>query len=207
MQKTLLQVESLGIRRSERWLFRQLSFTLSAGELVQVTGPNGAGKTSLLRSLCGLLPHAEGSIDWLESNEIPCLPLFLGHLPAVKPELTVFENLKHHPLGGRFLNEAEIEEAIDTVLLTDYFDTPARHLSAGQNRRVGLARLLLSQSPCWILDEPFTSLDLDGCLWLEALMLKFIEKGGAILMTTHQAMHTIKSPRQLALQFAGEPSC
>jgi len=131
----ILAVKSLGIRRSERWLFRDLDFQLTNGEVIQVVGQNGAGKTSLLRSLCGLLPHAEGDINWREVEDNPCLPVFLGHLPAVKPELTVLENLLYHPLGGKFITEDAIENAINEVRLSYYIDTPARHLSAGQTRK------------------------------------------------------------------------
>lgn len=196
----LLTVKSLGIRRSERWLFRDLDFQLSNGEVIQVVGQNGAGKTSLLRSLCGLLPHAEGDINWHEINENPCLPIFLGHLPAVKPELTVLENLLYHPLGGEFIAEDLIEDAIDEVRLGYYADTPARHLSAGQTRRVGLARLLLVKTECWVLDEPFTSLDVEGCAWLEQKITEFVNKGGSVLLTSHQTVNLVESPRILEIK-------
>ena len=196
----IITVESLGIRRSERWLFRDLNFQLTHGEVIQVVGQNGAGKTSLLRSLCGLLPHAEGSINWCEIDDNPCLPIFLGHLPAVKPELSVLENLLYHPLAGKFFSEDTIEKAIDEVLLSAYVDTPARHLSAGQTRRVGLARLLLSETNCWVLDEPFTSLDVEGCAWLEQKISEFAKRGGAVLLTSHQPVHLAESPRLLEIK-------
>lgn len=204
---SVLKVENLGIRRSERWLFRDLSFELNPGEIIQVVGQNGAGKTSLLRCLCGLLTEAEGQINWMEINELPCLPLYLGHLPAVKPELTVFENLKYHPIAGQFLDDIQIEDAVDEVRLGDYLETPTRYLSAGQTRRVGLARLLLAETPCWILDEPFTSLDVEGCKWLENQMEAFAEKGGCILLTSHQPVHLSKAPRILELKRPEEALC
>lgn len=195
----IVTVKSLGIRRSERWLFRDLNFELSPGEVIQVVGPNGAGKTSLLRSMCGLLPHAEGSIKW-HGEETTNIPIFLGHLPAVKPELSVLENLKYHPIGGKFISEELIEDAIDEVRLSYYADTPARHLSAGQTRRVGLARLLLAETDCWVLDEPYTSLDVEGCAWLEARISEFVNKGGAVLMTSHQPINLAESPRILEIK-------
>jgi len=207
MPISVLKVENLGIRRSERWLFRDLSFELNPGEIIQVVGQNGAGKTSLLRCLCGLLTEAEGSINWLEINELPCLPLYLGHLPAVKPELTVFENLKYHPIAGQFLDDIQIEDAVDEVRLGDYLETPTRYLSAGQTRRVGLARLLMADTPCWILDEPFTSLDVEGCKWLEKQMEVFAEKGGSILLTSHQPVHLTKAPTILELKRPEEALC
>ena len=202
-----MAVRALGIRRSERWLFRALSLTLSQGEIIQVVGQNGAGKTSLLRSLCGLLTHAEGTIEWCEVNERPCLPLFLGHLPAVKAEVTVFENLKYHPIAGRFISESAIEEAIEEVRLGRYMDTPARYLSAGQTRRVGLARLMLADTRCWVLDEPFTSLDVEGCEWLEGKIESFVKSGGSVLMTSHQPVHFQTAPRLLKLTEPEEALC
>ncbi|RLA04180.1 MAG: heme ABC exporter ATP-binding protein CcmA [Gammaproteobacteria bacterium] len=203
----ILTVQSLGIRRSERWLFRDLSFQLSEGEAVQVVGQNGSGKTSLLRSLCGLLPHGEGEIDWREVDDLPTMPIFLGHLPAVKPELSVFENLLYHPIGGEFMAETAILDSIDEVLLSAYTDTPARHLSAGQTRRVGLARLLLAKTDCWVLDEPFTSLDVEGCAWLELKISAFVKTGGSVLLTSHQPVNLESSPRILEIKTEGSRLC
>jgi len=200
----VLTVKSLGIRRSERWLFRDLDFQLKPGQVIQVVGQNGAGKTSLLRSLCGLLPHAEGDINWKEVDEMPILPIFLGHLPAVKPELSVLENLQYHPIAGKFIADDKIEDAIDEVRLSYYADTPARHLSAGQTRRVGLARLILAETECWVLDEPFTSLDVAGCHWLEVKIAEFAKKGGSVIFTSHQAVNLSVTPQMLELKQAEE---
>jgi heme exporter protein A len=200
----VLSVKALGIRRSERWLFRDLDFQLNKAQVVQVVGQNGAGKTSLLRSICGLLPHAEGDIKWTEVDKEPILPIFLGHLPAVKPELTVLENLQYHPLAGKFLTEDAIEIAIEEVRLSYYIDTPARHLSAGQIRRVGLARLILAETACWILDEPFTSLDIEGCHWLEHRIAEYAKQGGSVIFTSHQLVNLSVTPKILELNQAEE---
>ncbi len=195
----ILDVTSLGIRRSERWIFRALSFQLQAGEIIQVVGPNGSGKTSLLRALCGLLHIAEGRVVWGSSDNI-VLPFYQGHLSAIKSELTVFENLKLHPLGGKFFADEQIDEAIGAVELSGYEDEPARRLSAGQIRRVGLARLLLTDSPCWVLDEPFTSLDIAGCSWLEHEIERYVNAGNSVLITSHQKMNLTIAPRIIELQ-------
>ena len=204
---SILSVQQLGIRRSERWLFQNLSFELKPGDVVQVVGQNGAGKTSLLRCLCGLLTEAEGKVSWREIDELPCLPLYIGHLPAVKSELTVFENLKYHPIAGQFIDDVRIEDAIDEVRLGEYLETPARYLSAGQNRRVALARLLLAETPCWVLDEPFTSLDAEGCKWLENQIEQFSAKGGAVLVTSHQKLNLATELQFLELHGAESASC
>ena len=193
--KNILEVSALGIRRSERWLFRTLEFSLAEGEALQIYGENGSGKTSLLRCLCGLLGEAEGEVVWDESIE----PIFLGHLAAVKPELSVFENLSLHPIGAKFPNEDEILKAIVEVKLGGYEEEAARRLSAGQVRRVALARLLLAKSQCWILDEPFTSLDSEGCSWLEKTISEFIENNGSVIITSHQPINLSVQPRQITL--------
>jgi heme exporter protein A len=191
----MLNVTALGIRRSERWLFRGLSFSLSTGEALQIFGENGSGKTSLLRCLCGLLSEAEGKVEWDETIQ----PIFLGHLAAVKTELSVYENLALHPIGAKFPSEDRILKAIIDVNLATYEEEPAHRLSAGQLRRVALARLLLADSKCWILDEPFTSLDVDGCSWLEQLISKFIKNGGTVIFTSHQPINLGTQPLQITL--------
>jgi len=193
--KTMLNVTALGIRRSERWLFKELTFALAEGEALQIFGENGSGKTSLLRCLCGLLGEAEGKVVWDESVH----PIFLGHLAAVKTELSVYENLSLHPIATKFPLEDDILKAIIEVDLAGYEEELARRLSAGQIRRVALARLLLADSKCWILDEPFTSLDAVGCKWLEQLISKFIESGGSVIITSHQAINFSIKPRQITL--------
>ncbi len=197
-----LQVKSIGVRRSERWLFRGLSFHLMAGETLQVIGENGSGKTSLLRSLCGLLAHAEGEILWPQTNDVQVIPVFIGHKSAVKPELTVFENLAYHPIAGNFLDTNEILKAIELVQLSQYSDVSARALSAGQIRRIGLARLILASSNFWILDEPFTALDKEGCKWLEQQITKFTIKGGSVILTSHQEVNFSVLPKVINLDQA-----
>ena len=182
----ILSVNNLGIRRSERWLFQQLSCQLSTHQIVQVTGENGAGKTSLLRALCGLLPYQEGTLEWQTEDQMSIIPTYLGHLPAVKAELTVLENIRYHPINGQFHSEQAIEQAIVEVGLAPHIDRMAKHLSAGQVRRIALARLRLSNAKCWILDEPFTALDVAACDWLCNIISAYVRQGGAVILTSHQ---------------------
>lgn len=155
------------------------------GQLIQVEGANGAGKTSLLRILAGLSRYGfSGTVQ----RHAPLL--FLGHQAAVKALLTPRENLAWHVSGeGQFSNEA-IEDALARVGLYGYEDVPSHALSAGQHRRVNLARLYLSTSPLWLLDEPFTAIDVKGVEALEALKVEHVKQGGAVVLTSHQALAT-----------------
>ncbi|RMH44170.1 MAG: cytochrome c biogenesis heme-transporting ATPase CcmA [Gammaproteobacteria bacterium] len=181
-----LQTEQLGVRRSERWLFRRLDLELDQGELVQITGANGAGKTTLLRTLCGLIEPNEGRVKWFLENDAS--PMYLGHKACVKAELTALENLLLHPVNGRRVTEEQALDALAEVGLAEYVDSPVRYLSAGQGRRVALARLLLSDTMVWVLDEPFTAIDVEGCQWLEGLISTFVSNGGAVVLTSHQPL-------------------
>ncbi len=159
---------------------------MEAGDVIQVTGRNGAGKTSLLRGLCGLLPVQSGEIRWLHKNDQPIIPTYFGHLNAVKADLTVLENILYHPINGKFHDEEAIEKAVAEVGLGQHIDYLGKQLSAGQSRRIGLARLLLSDAEIWILDEPFTALDVNACAWLEGVISNYVKQGGAVLLTSHQ---------------------
>jgi heme exporter protein A len=215
-EHTILTVNSLAIKRSERYLFTDLSFQLNSSEVIQIVGANGSGKTSLLRALTGLLSLEHGMITWhpYQTNssnhtddattQEPSLPLLLGHLPAVKKELSVLENLLYHPIGGQFFEEQAIEKALLEVGLSFYADTPARNLSAGQTRKIGLARLLIADNPCWILDEPFTSLDKAACQWLEAQIEAFISRGGSVILTSHQNVNLECPIRSIELKPVNE---
>ena len=150
----LLSAAGLGLERGGRELFRDLSFAVLPGQLVQIEGPNGAGKTSLLRILAGLSRYGfNGSVQ----RHAP--QLYLGHHAAVKALLTPRENLAWHVSGESTHSRLQIDEALAKVGLYGYEDVPSHALSAGQHRRVNLARLYLSQCPLWLLDEPFTAID------------------------------------------------
>jgi heme exporter protein A len=179
----LLAAQALSLVRGGRELFRKLSFEVHAGQLWHIEGSNGAGKTSLMRILCGLSRYGfEGTVI------CSVLPLYLGHQSAVKALLSPRENLSLHVSGvGSYANE-EIESALSRVGLCGFEDLPSHTLSAGQHRRVNLARLFLSQTPLWLLDEPFTALDKEGIDGVQTLLASHIERGGAIIITSHQAL-------------------
>lgn len=193
MSTPLLRINQLTCIREERILFDRLSFDVHAGSLIQIEGANGTGKTSLLRLLAGLSLPYEGDV---QHNGLPITQCreeyyqdltFIGHLAGVKGELSALQNLSFNLAiqGDRLTN---IEQAIDGVSLAGFEDANASHLSAGQNRRIALARLWQSTSKLWILDEPFTAIDKAGVATLEVLFLAHINQGGAIIFTSHQEL-------------------
>ena len=190
----LLQVNNLSCVREDRTLFEHLSFTVSPGDLVQIEGPNGVGKTSLLRLLIGLSQPFSGEVLWNGENIRACRDeyhaslLYLGHQPGVKAALTPFENLTFYQrLHHSAQTESDLWQILARVGLAGFEDNPTGQLSAGQQRRVALARLWLCNQPSlWILDEPFTAIDKQGVKVLEQLFLAHAERGGMVILTTHQ---------------------
>ena len=189
----ILQALGLECVRDERVLFSGLDFTLEAGQILQVQGRNGSGKTSLLRILCGLSPPAEGEVRWcgesIQSARAEyCTELaYVGHAHGVKGELTPVENLRMAQAMNRS-RAADLEEALALVGLRGFEDVPSRFLSAGQRRRVALARLLVLDATVWILDEPFTALDVHGVDYIESVLLDHKARGGMVILTTHQPL-------------------
>lgn len=190
----MLEVKQLCCVRDDRVLFDALTFSLSPGDLVQVEGPNGAGKTTLLRIIAGLGLADSGEVCWQQQTITQQRDvfyrdlLFLGHTPGVKRELTAFENLSHAmQMHGRYDSDA-IWQALAKVGLAGREDIPAGQLSAGQNRRVALARLWLTDRRLWVLDEPLTAIDKQGVKVLEAVFERHVKQGGIVLFTTHQDM-------------------
>lgn len=189
--KTLISAENLTCIREDRILFEELKLNVSAGDIVQIEGPNGAGKTSLMRILAGLSAPYEGEIFYKQQPVNECRELFhqnllyLGHLPGVKGEMTAQENLAFN-LSLHGLDSECAEETLNQVNLLGFEDALASHLSAGQHRRIALARLWQSKAPVWILDEPFTAIDKLGVSKLEQLFLDHADQGGCVILTTHQ---------------------
>lgn len=190
----LLVAEGLSLERGGRQLFHDLSFAVSPGQLIQIGGANGAGKTSLLRILAGLSRYGfEGRLQ----RQVPVL--YLGHASAVKGLLTPRENLAWHLAGEGAAGQEAIAAALAQVGLTGYEDVLSHTLSAGQHRRVNLARLYLSAAPLWLLDEPFTAIDRQGVAALEDLLARHAAAGGAVVLTSHQALSLGQQVQQLVL--------
>ena len=184
-----LQANSLSCIRDDRVLFEDLSFTVNAGHVLLLEGKNGSGKTSLLRILCGFREPDAGDLSWcsdaLSDSSYYSDLAYVGHLEGVKKELTVYENLKVALALGQAGNYS-ITEALTRVNLEDFDDMLVGALSAGQKRRLSLARLLMTKNVLWILDEPFTSLDRQGITLIETLMSEHCAQGGMIVLTSHQ---------------------
>jgi heme exporter protein A len=178
-----------GVRcvRGGREVFCDLDFEARSGEALAVTGPNGSGKTSLLRMIAGLLTMAGGSIG-LEGGEteltLPEQAHYLGHRDALKPALSVMENLSFWRdfLGGEAF---DARQSLAAVGLDHAAQLPAAYLSAGQRRRLSLARLLAARRPVWLLDEPTSALDAAGQTMFAALMGDHLSRGGLIIAATH----------------------
>jgi heme exporter protein A len=192
----MLEFSQLGCVRGQRLLFRQISGQLPAGQLLRLTGANGAGKTSLLRILCGLLPPTAGEVRWQQQKisavreEYASALLYIGHAVSLKDDLSASENLQTaETLAGRSISADQALAALTAAGLKGRSHLPARQLSQGQKKRVHLARLALPAAPpLWILDEPFNALDVDGCDWLSAQLSAHLNKGGSVILTSHQAL-------------------
>lgn len=189
----MLKVSQLACSRGERQLFADVSFSLAAGEWLHVQGENGAGKTSLLRLLVGLSPADAGEIYWrgVAASEADFHRdlLYLGHHAAVKDDLTPLENLcLSAALDGIHLHEEAALAALVRLGLRGREALPVRVLSAGQKRRVLLARLLTRPAALWVLDEAFNALDSGAVQLLGALVGEHLARGGLAVLTSHQPL-------------------
>ena len=189
----MLEADNLECVRGDRRLFAGLGFKLAAGELLYLQGKNGAGKTSLLRMLIGLLPPEAGEIRWQgqsireAGDEFRADLCYLGHLNAIKEELTPLENLSASArLAGEEISEDDALDALEQVGLAGREDLACKYLSQGQKRRVALARLVKERRPLWVLDEPFVALDVAAVAWLAGIISAHLQRGGMAVITTHQ---------------------
>lgn len=190
---SLLSGTSLSCERDDRVLFSALQFSLDPGEIVQLEGPNGSGKTTLLRILSGLYGAYEGTVCWhgddirSRMSEYQAQLLVLGHKSAIKLALSPLENLRYLcGLQGQHDTDSMLT-ALGKLGLSGYEGVTCRNLSAGQVRRVNLARLYLSDARIWLLDEIFTAIDKSGVRQLEQLLESKAKAGVAMVMTTHHS--------------------
>lgn len=179
--------------RGDRRLFDGLSFSLQSGQLLYLKGHNGSGKTTLLRTLAGLLHAEEGEIRWNGNplrrarQEYHADLLYLGHLNGLKGDLSAVENLRiDAALRGTPMDESQAWQTLADVGLRGHEDLPSKYLSQGQKRRVALARLWPNRSALWILDEPFSALDIASVGALQGVIRGHLERGGMAILTTHQ---------------------
>lgn len=192
-----LRASGLTCIKRDRVLFEALSFSLEPGELLYLRGPNGAGKTSLLRIVTGLSDADAGEI-YYQGAPIQSSPhyarslVYLGHKAALNAALSAVENLHFWAAQHQVTASThDIYHVLEMNGLVGLEDIPVRFLSAGQQRRVALSRLWLKDAAVWILDEPFTALDVDGVRWLEAKLKAQVEKGGMVMTTSHQPLSAL----------------
>jgi heme exporter protein A len=199
-----LTADNLHLWRGEQHVLQGIGFALGAGECLQVTGANGAGKTTLLRALCGLVPLEEGRICWRGREIYEDLEAFhselsyLGHDNGLKGDLTVEENLRYaaqlrHPVSAQ-----QIAAALARTAVPEIAHQRLRRLSAGQRRRVALARMALMDAALWIMDEPASNLDLHGQRLVLEMLAVHLQAGGAAVVATHQEL-TLPAGQRRAL--------
>jgi heme exporter protein A len=199
----LLKVHSLSFERDDANVFAPVSFAVEAGDIVQIEGANGAGKTTLLRLLTMVLQPSDGAIEYKGQSLDQCRYdylsdiLYLGHQPGIKLTLTPEENLRWSSPGA--ISSAALANALQQVGLGGYQDVPCYSLSAGQHRRVALARLLTTEASIWFLDEPFTAIDKQGIISLQSIMQRHIDQGGIILLSSHQDL-ALASVRKYSIE-------
>ena len=210
----MLKLVKLGCERDNRLLFTDLSIELLPGQLLQIEGANGSGKTTLLRVLAGLSSDYLGDICWRGEKlarvyaDFRFSTFYFGHKPAVKHELTPVENMHWRAgLRNEVRSAQQIRKALDQVDLTGFEEVPCGHLSAGQQRRVALADLSVTDARLWILDEPFTAIDVHGVAWLESVLLRHINDDGMVVITSHQRLRDISGQvRKIRLESFSGPA-
>jgi heme exporter protein A len=191
---SLVEVQNLTCERGGRRIFREISFAIATGQVLTLEGPNGSGKSSALRIIAGLLPQAAGEVRMQmsagyavsDSEERGRLTGWIGHNDGVKAQLTVMENAQF--FAALYGARIDVANVLDHVGLKRLSDLPAQYLSAGQRKRLGLARLILSNRPLWLLDEPLSSLDAAGRRLAAELIGEHCDDGGIAIVATHETL-------------------
>jgi heme exporter protein A len=199
MSNTLC-VEKVHVWRGDRHVLRGVSLQIKPQELLHISGPNGTGKTTLLRVVSGLLRPEQGSVTWLGQSiatirtDYQAALAYASHEPALKGDLTALENLRFAVGLKRRVSASELRASLERTGVAACADLPARVLSAGQRRRVAMARVLAMSASLWLLDEPFTNLDAAGTHLISELLQSHIEHGGLALVVAH---HDLKLDAQV----------
>jgi heme exporter protein A len=200
-----LSVDQVHVWRGDRHVLRGVSLDLGPGDLLHVSGPNGSGKTTLLRVIAGLLTPEQGAVSWRGTSiansrtEYQGALAYASHEPALKGDLTALENLRFMVGLKRRATSRELRASLDRTGVADCADLPARVLSAGQRRRVALARVLAFRAALWLLDEPYTHLDAAGSQLLSTLLEEHVGVGGLALVVAHHELNLTAGTRRLAL--------
>jgi heme exporter protein A len=200
-----LRVEKVHVWRGDRHVLQGVSLELGAGELVHVSGPNGAGKTTLLRVISGLLRPETGAVTWCGTSiatsrsEYQLALAYASHEPALKGDLTALENLRFMVGLKHRVTPGELRASLERTGVADCADLPARVLSAGQRRRVAMARVLALRAALWLLDEPFTNLDTSGTELVSRLLEEHVGAGGLALVVAHHELKLAVDTRHLGL--------
>jgi heme exporter protein A len=200
-----LRVEGVHVWRGERHVLQGVSFCIGPGNLLHIAGSNGAGKTTLLRVVCGLIAPELGVVSWdgrdirTERERYQANIAFAAHDAALKADLTALENLAFAVGLRRSVTRGQLLEAMRSTGAETYADLPARVLSAGQKRRVAMARVLASEAPLWLLDEPFSNLDTAGIEIISRLIDEHVAQGGAAVVVAHHGLATGPGANQLVL--------
>ncbi len=198
-----LCVDAVHVWRGHRHVLKGVSLGLNPGQLLHVVGPNGSGKTTLLRVVCGLLRPEQGQVTWGGQPISRVRPqyqaalAFASHEPALKGDLTALENLRFSVGLKRRVSAAELSASLERTGVAACADLPARVLSAGQRRRVAMARVLAMEAPLWLLDEPFTNLDASGSEMVSGLLRDHVLAGGAALVVAHHTLDIAVDLRRL----------
>ena len=201
----LLSGSDLCLFRGDRCLFKKLEFALNQGELLVIEGPNGSGKTSLLRAVVGLLEFETGQVKWdgmlVRANHQAFRAdlVWLSHRVGFKGDLNILENLNFES-GLRASDQSKLGAVLERLSLSRLVALPFRSLSAGQQRRVALARMLLASARLWVMDEPFTNLDKAGQALVTELIGEHIESGGSCIVASHQPLDIDGHTRRVTLQ-------
>ena len=200
-----LSVEGVHVWRGDRHVLQGVSFSVGPGNLLHIAGSNGAGKTTLLRVVCGLIAPELGAVNWdgrdirTQRERYQANIAFAAHDAALKADLTAFENLAFAVKLRRSVTNAQLLDAMRRTGSDDYADLPARVLSAGQKRRVAMARVLAAEVPLWLLDEPFSNLDTAGVADISGLIDAHVANGGAAVVVAHHGLAETPGMHQLVL--------